>query len=379
MRKTSRRYFNVVRISDRTLATAKLEYETAPSSTRALAAKFGLSKSSMAEWVRKGGWVKYRSPLQTESQVDCDIGAEGREAEHTRPGRALAGETRRQVTGEEEPRYVTPGKPGVSITEGDRGVALAAEHPGQFAKVQKSCDRPRRLISGNRTALPRKLQPKPGAPETRDQSAEVVPFPGGQFAGSKPDTVPLPMRNKPEGAGLPTNLAGLRLRLVREIELLDRQEQRLEEYGHLIDLCLAPEDHLALDGLNETEREEKITAVQKAALVRLLPRQRDTLAGAIKTHMAALAATVQLKLKLAELARTHVPKDGADEAFSARLKELDLPALRKIREAQQLFWGPPASAAEPPKPPPPEPLPWEPRNRDGDLPADPRENAARGQ
>src|SRR5579864_968974 len=130
------------RLEDRTLAAAKLEYETAPSSTRALAFKFGLSKSSMAEWVRKGGWVKYRSLRETEPELDRVIRAEAKEAERARSGRALAGATRKLVSEKEGPREL--GKPGASLIEGDRGTPLPAEHPGQFAEVQTSCDRPRR-------------------------------------------------------------------------------------------------------------------------------------------------------------------------------------------------------------------------------------------
>ena len=60
-------------------------------------------------------------------------------------------------------------------------------------------------------------------------------------------------------------------------------EQRLADYAHLLALCLAPHDHLSLEGLSEMAHAEKIAAVQKEALSQVLPTERDTLAGAIKT------------------------------------------------------------------------------------------------
>ena len=67
------------RLDDEALAAAKLEYETAPLSTRALATKYGLSKSSMAEWAQ--GWVKFQSLQEIECQLEHDIRVEAQATE----------------------------------------------------------------------------------------------------------------------------------------------------------------------------------------------------------------------------------------------------------------------------------------------------------
>jgi uncharacterized protein YjcR len=69
------------RLDDEALAAAKLEYETAPLSTRALATRYGLSKSSMAEWAQREGWVKYRSSQEIEHQLEQDIRVEAQATE----------------------------------------------------------------------------------------------------------------------------------------------------------------------------------------------------------------------------------------------------------------------------------------------------------
>ena len=78
------------RLDDEALAAARLEYETAPLSTRALAVKYGVSKSSMAEWVQREGWVKYRSSQAIERQLEHDIRVESQATEGAALAKGLA-------------------------------------------------------------------------------------------------------------------------------------------------------------------------------------------------------------------------------------------------------------------------------------------------
>ena len=113
-----------------------------------------------------------------------------------------------------------------------------------------------------------------------------------------------------------------------------------------------------LEGLSEIAHAEKIAAVQKEALSQVLPTERDTLAGAIKTLTSSLATTVQLKLRVADLAHSCIRNDEDEDRAGGRthINELDTPTLRKVHAAMQALTGQRAKAARPPSPPPPEPI-----------------------
>jgi hypothetical protein len=201
------------------------------------------------------------------------------------------------------------------------------------------------------------VQSKPGSLKKKRKSAEVLLFPGAERTVPSPDTMLLPARGKAERAKLRIDLGALRgVLLAQQIDLLDRHEQLLEDYRHLIELYLAPHNHLALDGLSKAARVEKIVAVQKVALSRLLPAEGDTLSGAVKVLTSSLATTIQVKLKVADQARAFMRHDEDDPALREHIAELGTPALRKVHEAMALLTGHRAKAAEPPKPPPPEPI-----------------------
>ncbi|HME25459.1 MAG TPA: hypothetical protein VKI44_29700, partial [Acetobacteraceae bacterium] len=231
------------------------------------------------------------------------------------------------------------------------------ENSPELREAQISCDRPHRPISSNPAVPLETPPPKPGRARKERKSADVVLFPGGRpTAAPKPEIMLLPARSKAERAKLKIDVGALGGELLaQQIDQLDRHEQLLEDYGHLIKLCVAPHDCLDLNGLSETARQEKIAAVQKAALSLLLPTGRDTLAGAIRILTCSLATTVQLTCRVADLARASIRDDEGDDSARRKVIEgLDVPALRKVQEAIAIMSGQRASAAEPPMPPPPE-------------------------
>ena len=101
------------------------------------------------------------------------------------------------------------------------------------------------------------------------------------------------------------------------------------------------------------------------------PRSGIRWPSAIKTLTVAVATTVQLKFRVAELARAFIRNDeDEDRAGRTRINELDTPTLRKVHEAMEALTGQRAKAARPPRPPPPEPI--------EDLPRRSAENLNRG-
>ena len=195
---------------------------------------------------------------------------------------------------------------------------------------------------------------KPGKPKRSRKSAEIVPFPAGQHTAlPKPGTMLLPARSKAERAKLRIDLGALRgVLLAEQIAVLGRHQELLADYAHLLALCLAPRDHLSLEGLSEMAHAEKIAAVQKEALSQVLPTERDTLAGAIKTLTSSLATTVQLKLRVADLAHSCIRNDEDEDRAGGRtrINELDTPTLRKVHEAMRALTGQRAKAAGAAKP-----------------------------
>ena len=168
----------------------------------------------------------------------------------------------------------------------------------------------------------------------------------------------LPVRSKAERDKLKIDLGALRgVLLAQQIDLLDRHEQLLADYGHLLAIYLAPHDHLTLEGLSEAAREEQVVAAQRVALSRLLPTERDSLAGALKMLTSAMATTIQLKLRVADLARASIRNnDDEDCALRARVNEFDIPTLRMVHQAMAALAGQHVKVADPPKPPPPDPI-----------------------
>ena len=200
------------RLDDEALAAAKLEYETAPLSTRALATRYGLSKSSMAEWAQREGWVKYRSAQEIERQLEHDIRVEAQATEGAAFAKGLACSLRAAARSDVAPGEQACAEANIgNSTEPPTRRDLADVQPVdqlpecQFSEVQRaqvSCDRPRRPISATVTAPSETVRPNPGRPKKKRKSAEILRFPAGQqnALATKTGTMLLPVRSKAERA-----------------------------------------------------------------------------------------------------------------------------------------------------------------------------------
>jgi hypothetical protein len=178
----------------------------------------------------------------------------------------------------------------------------------------------------------------------------------------------LPRRRPDNSAKLRVELAALRGMLTaRQITLLDRHQRLLEDYSHLLQLYIAPHDCLNLDALPEADRQVYIARIRRTALNLLLPTERDTLANAIKTLTATVAATVQLQRTVACLP-TKEWDEEIDSGEQLDLSRLSTSDLIKIKEGMELLRCQPQRQRECPTPPRPEPIddlcsPFGPRSR----------------
>lgn len=112
----------------------------------------------------------------------------------------------------------------------------------------------------------------------------------------------------------------------------------------------------------------QLAAVQRAALATLLPTERDTLAGALRTLTTSLSTVVQLKRLVAGLSeRPGRDRNGGEAGERARpsrygesashdLEGLDTETLRMIKRAMEALAGHQRRRSDPPMPPPPESL-----------------------
>ena len=180
-----------------------------------------------------------------------------------------------------------------------------------------------------------------------------------------------PVRTEDDQTSIRIRLAELRGTLtVRQITELERHERILADYEHLLCVYLAPHRFLDLSGLDPAARNERLAAVQKAALATLLPTERDTLAGALRTLTTSLSTVVQLKRLVAGLSENPGRnRNGSEAGERARpsnpfdrdppgcdLEALDTETLRMIQRAMEALTGHQQRRSDPPMPPPPESL-----------------------
>ena len=91
------------RLDDEALAAARLEYETAPISTRTLGAKFRLiEEQPWANGRDETGWVKFRCPQEIERQLEHDIRVEAQATEGAAFAKGLA-RSLRATCGDDRP------------------------------------------------------------------------------------------------------------------------------------------------------------------------------------------------------------------------------------------------------------------------------------
>jgi hypothetical protein len=142
----------------------------------------------MAEWVRREGWTKFRSPEETEWRLDHEIRVEARATEDA----ALADGLTRSLpattssgSGLEMGCEANPGGRAEFLTRcaiaGVKPVNESPEHlPSEFHEGQTSPDRPARPISTNTREASERPRSKPDKSEKWRKSAEVLPFPGSE-------------------------------------------------------------------------------------------------------------------------------------------------------------------------------------------------------
>jgi len=188
----------------------------------------------------------------------------------------------------------------------------------------------------------------------------------------------LPDPTREEKAKLRVTLAAIRAMMsLEQVEQLERLEMLLGRYSHLIDVYLEPQRFVDPAGLTEEEKAEKIVATQKQALRTLLPTERDTLSGAIKTATAAIQQIIELKRKIVGLDKVKTGTGGvelsdplADEGDKPGLVNIEAMTteqLRIVTHAMEILDHHQHAMRDPPMPPPPDPLDW------GDLPPEPDE------
>jgi hypothetical protein len=176
--------------------------------------------------------------------------------------------------------------------------------------------------------VPKKASKKPGA--------TILPFPGGKPPPKLDLLDPFPVRSRVERAKIRVQLAELRGVLsMQHLQLLGRVKQIISDYGHMLQVYLAPHEFAELEGLDESTAMETLMGIQRAALGLLLPTERDTLANALKTFVAAMRDSIQLERMVAGLPVKGRPvgdhpgerqADGEGGPEGVKLEECPLPS-----------------------------------------------------
>jgi hypothetical protein len=332
------------RLSDHQLIAARWEYEFTSISERALAAKYGLSRSAIHAWITKRAWTKadvLRSYEGDEGrrQFQRDVRAAIKAGDDKKIIQAL-----QQTLALPPPGKVTkvaiPGQPDTT----DVGDALEM-FPDRPQSLQKAS------VAGSRGHR---------GPSTPGYRVDRFPLPPTL---RKPNPVcAFPAHSRTEQAAMRTHLGTLRSELaLQQIQQLERHEELLWDYHRLLEAFLNPGKFLDAGGLDPDLRAAKLAEISRQAGRRVLPTERDTLAGAIQTLSKALLATVAAKRTVAGVTPRQLhgrtPQDEGDEQAAPRdLNRLDLPSLRSIRAAMALLLGDHQRHNEPPVPPPPDQL-----------------------
>jgi hypothetical protein len=335
------------RLAPAALTACRLEYETTAATIRDLGLKYGVGKSALSERACLDGWLRL-NPLAPKCR---------------RRARA-------EIAG------------GVEVTNRIQGTRCALAEgpfpdkcpPGEAGEAtgKISCDRPERPDTGEFSC--KELNPKlgqtactvipvktsgQGSVPTPLRSTGVVPIPDDTLQDATPEKaqppgVLLPRRRQNDTGLLYELAARYDLLTAQQVAHLDRHQRLLDDFRHLIELCIAPEECLDLDALPEAEREGHVARIRRTALSLLFPTERDTLANAIRTLTAAMAVTVQLQrlitgsIALKGRGKEPAPCDRPD------LSSLDTPALVRVRESMQLLRGDRERRSPPPVPAAPE-------------------------
>jgi hypothetical protein len=382
------------------MRAARRAYEGEPRcSFSKLAERFGLGRNLIAETAREEGWCKFAPTAQDSvrgvaegRQVEAAIlvaglqpptspaPRRGRPSKHLRiPGAApLTDEQNRLLAAREEyaqgghhlrelaEKYgFTPGKLHYvcKIQGWERGPDPTL--PSEAAPAEDRLPEPASQTKKRRANL--KL-----VADGEGRTADIVAFPKAAQPASKKAAAMslLPPMQADEKQKLRVTLAAIRAMMsVEQVQQLERHEQLLARYAHLVEVYLEPHRFVDPQGPAEDADEyaERVWTAQRTALRMLLPTERDTLAGAIKVLTEAMKHTIELKRTVAGLGKTLAGayKVGAnidmdpDEAARAGGKILDIDVLetrdlRAVQHAMELLDRQHRRQTEPPKPPPPD-------------------------
>ena len=173
-------------------------------------------------------------------------------------------------------------------------------------------------------------------------TADVISFPRAAAPTPKQAGAVqvLPTSGREEKAQLRITLSAIRAMMsLEQVEQLEHHRALLRRYAHLIECYLEPQRFVDLDGLDDEAKAAKIVGTQKLALSLLLPTERDTLAGAIRTLTGAIRDNIALARMVASLDKVKAgissrPEDPVEHA-GAPLVNLDAMGTGQLRHVQQ--------------------------------------------
>jgi len=215
------------------------------------------------------------------------------------------------------------------------------EAPGQLR--QKS-------VKGAETAIILNFPSPARPPRQRADAIQVLPDP-----------------TREERARLRVTLAAIRAMMsLEQVQQLEHHEGLLRQYSHLLEVYFEPQRFVDLAGLDDDEKARRILVTRKLALDTLLPTERDTLSGTIRTLTNAIQQTIALKRTVVGLGKVKTGTGGvepsdplADEGDKPPLvdpESMTTEQLRTIQHAMELLDRHQHAMRDPPMPPPPDPL-----------------------
>jgi hypothetical protein len=334
------------RLSDHQLIAARCEYEATSISERNLAAKYGLSRSAIHDWIVKQDWTRAKvlrsyDGEAGQQQFRRDVRAAIKATGDKKIIQALERSLVLPVAGKETKvtNLATLGPPGTADDSGIR---------------ELSPDRPRSPQNA-----------PPGKPRRDDPGRSVVRFRGSDLPPPPTKTYPasaFPPRSRTEQAAMRLQLAARRGELALEqILRLEEHDDLLGDYQHLLAVYLNPGKYVDVAGLDPGEVAARLEAIRQQAGRLVMPTGRDSLAGAIQTLSKALLASFAAKRAAAGITPRQMhgrrPQRDEQEPEAPRdLTTLDLESLRSVTTAMALLQGNTQGYSEPPKPPPPDTL-----------------------
>jgi hypothetical protein len=359
------------------LAAIRRDYETLGHSTRLLSRRYGVPASTIALNAKSHGWVKARvEPAPSPGVLSGATGA--RDVETAILAQGLRRQPYRRGQMPPNPAMRQPAEPGVpanalvgDLPSSDQKMTdPAADLPPAGAQANSdelarapTCARPADQSSEPAAEGPNRLQPRA---KRAIQTADVINFP--RVAAPSPKQAGavqvLPTTCREEKAQLRVTLATIRAMMsLEQVEQLEHHRALLRRYSHLIEVYLEPQRFVELEGLDDEAKAAKIVATQKLALGLLLPTERDTLAGAIRTLTGAIRDNIELarmvasldKVKAGVISQTEDPAGHAG-AVLVNLDAMGTGQLRQVQRAMELLQKHQREAREAPRPPPPEPI-----------------------